>query len=72
MRGIIQFKARAEIQGVPIPYIVEDTGHPGGPSSLYIRGYRTSRGFFKFFQVFVRKSMGLGYFGPGHSHDKHF
>ena len=35
IRGIIQFKASAEIQGVPIPYMVEDIGHPGGPSSTY-------------------------------------
>ena len=49
------------IQGVPFPYMVEDIGHPGGPSSIYSRGYRTSRGFFKNFQVFTRKSMGLGY-----------
>ena len=50
IRGISQFKARAEIQGViTIQYVVEDIGHPGGPSSIYSRGYRTSRGFFKNF-----------------------
>ena len=54
IRGTRKFKTRSKIQGVPVPYIVEDIRHQGG--------------FFKKFQVFVRKLLDrviLGLWHPG-------
>ena len=71
MRRTSKFKTRAaKVQGVPVPYTVEVIGHPRGPYSIYSRGYRTSRGFFKIF--FARNLRGQVILGFGHPMDLHF
>ena len=72
IRETSKFKTRAKIQGVPIPYIVEDIGHPRGPNSIYRRGYWTSRGFFEIFQVFVRNLRARVILGLRHLGGLHF